>query len=84
MVTAVEPDTTDPNHDPLAENRERLASVRLGDGTPLKVVELSMPRPVEFDGARLPASYANFYIGNRCVLMPTFNDPQGRAQSPAA
>lgn len=75
VVTVVEPDPTDENHDPLAENRERLDQVRLDDGRPLKVVELQMPKPVEYDGDRLPASYANFYIANHVVVMPTFNDP---------
>ena len=42
------------------------------------VVPLPMPRPLYFDGTRLPASYANFYIGNRVVLVPTFNDPRDR------
>ena len=75
VVTVVEPDKTDENHAPLAENRERLAEVRLDDGRPLKVIELKMPGPVEYAGDRLPASYANFYIGNHVVVMPAFNDP---------
>jgi len=75
VVTVVEPDQKDDNHAPLAENRERLDTIRLDDGRRLEVIELLMPRPVEFDGERLPASYANFYIGNRVVLMPAFNDP---------
>lgn len=75
VVTVVEPDGTDENHAPLAENRERLEAIRLTDGRRLDVVELRMPRPVTFRGERLPASYANFYIGNRVVVMPTFRDP---------
>lgn len=75
VVTVIEPDRGDENHDVLAENRERLDRLRLADGRPLKVVELTMPRPVEFRGDRLPASHANFYIGNRAVLVPVFNDP---------
>lgn len=75
VVTVVEPDRADENHDALAENRERLDAIRLADGRPLRVVELEMPRPVIYQGDRLPASYANFYIGNRVVLMPAFNDP---------
>ena len=74
VVTVVEPDRSDDNHAALAENRERLETVRLADGRRLKVIELPMPRPVEFDGDRLPASYANFYIGNQVVLLPTFDD----------
>jgi agmatine deiminase len=79
VVTVVETDRGDENHLPLAENRERLAGMRLADGRPLKVVEIQMPRPVVFRGDRLPASYANFYIGNRSVVMPAFNDPADEA-----
>lgn len=75
VVTVTEKNRRDENYEALAENRERLAQVRLADGAALDVVELQMPRPVEFKGDRLPASYANFYIGNKLVVMPTFNDP---------
>ena len=75
VVTVTEKNRSDENFEALAENRERLSAVRLADGRPLKVIELQMPRPVEFEGDRLPASYANFYIGNRAVIMPAFNDP---------
>jgi agmatine deiminase len=51
---------------------------RIGSGQPFKIVELPMPAPVIFDGQRLPASYANFYIANSLVLVPTFNDPNDR------
>jgi agmatine deiminase len=78
VVAAVEDDPTDPNHEPLRENRERLARMTDQDGRPLRVVPLPMPAPVVFDGQRLPASYANFYVGNRVVLVPTFNDPRDR------
>ncbi|HWR96796.1 MAG TPA: agmatine deiminase family protein, partial [Candidatus Methanoperedens sp.] len=66
------------NHAALAENRERLAGARLEDGSGLEVVGLPMPRPLLFDGQRLPASYANFYVANAAVLVPTFNDPMDR------
>jgi len=75
VVTVVEKNRSDENYQALAENRERLDKLKLADGRPLKVLEMQMPRPVEFKGDRLPASYANFYIGNRVVLMPTFDDP---------
>lgn len=75
VVTVVETDMSDENHLPLAENRARLDTFRSTRGLPLKVIELSMPRPVLWKGDRLPASYANFYIGNSVVLMPFFNDP---------
>lgn len=78
VVLVHEPDPNDENHIPLAENRERLEGVRLADGSALEVVLLPMPRPLYFDGLRLPASYANFYIANAAVLVPTFNDPADR------
>ena len=48
------------------------------NGTTIEIVPLPMPAPLWFDGQRLPASYANFYIGNAVVLVPTFNDPKDR------
>jgi agmatine deiminase len=78
IVTAVEPDASDPNHAPLAENLARLKSARTPDGKQFELVELPMPRPVVFRGQRLPASYANFYIANDLVLVPTFHDPHDR------
>ena len=75
VVTVVEPERGDPNHAPLAENLARLQEMRLADGRPLRIVELPMPAPVELDGARLPASYGNFYIGNEVVLLPAFDQP---------
>jgi agmatine deiminase len=74
VVTVVENDPGDPNYEPLQENLERLRTLR-PDGRELRVIELPMPRPVFYDGERLPASYANFYIGNEVVLLPTFQDP---------
>jgi agmatine deiminase len=78
VVLCAEADPADPNHRALAENRERLEEATLEDGSKLEVVELPMPRPVVFRGQRLPASYANFYIANAAVLVPTFNDPADR------
>jgi agmatine deiminase len=78
IVTVVEPDTGDPNHAPLAENLQRLKAARTLDGKPFELVELPLPRPVYFRGQRLPASYANFYIANGLVLVPTFHDPDDR------
>lgn len=68
----------DPNYLILEENRGRLEGMRLEDGSALEVVNLPMPAPLYFDGQRLPASYANFYIANSVVLVPTFNDPKDR------
>jgi agmatine deiminase len=76
VVTVIEPDPADPNHEPLAENLARLQAMRLPDGRPLRVIELPMPAPVERDGERLPASYGNFYIGNEAVLLPVFGQPR--------
>ncbi len=73
VVTVVEPNEADANHRPLRENLERLRAV-----PGLTVVELPMPAPLAFDGMRLPASYANFYIANGVVIVPTFNDPADR------
>jgi agmatine deiminase len=78
VVTVVESRTADPNHEPLQDNLRRLRAARDQDGEPLRIVELPMPRPVLFEGQRLPASYANFYIANGLVLVPTFNDPADR------
>lgn len=77
VVTAVEKNKHDENYEPLKENLKRLKKVSI-NGKPLNVIELPMPKPVIFDGQRLPASYANFYIANKVVLVPTFNDPADR------
>ena len=78
IIAAVEPNVTDANHEPLAENLARLKTARTPGGKQLTIVELPMPRPVVFRGQRLPASYANFYIANGVVLVPTFHDPNDR------
>jgi agmatine deiminase len=78
VVAVVERRTSDPNYEPLQENWRRLEAARDQDGQPLELVRLPMPEPVMFEGERLPASYANFYIANGLVLVPTFNDPADR------
>ncbi len=78
ILTCVEPNTADENHLPLAENLARLREARNLQGKPFDIRELPMPEPVFFDNQRLPASYANFYIANSVVLVPTFNDPNDR------
>lgn len=78
VVTVVEKNRDDDNYEPLRENLQRLRGMTDQDGKPLRVVTLPMPHPVIFNGQRLPASYANFYIANRMVLVPTFNDPHDR------
>jgi len=78
IVTAVEPDRRDANYAPLAENLLRLKVARTLEGKQFTIVELPMPHAVLFRGQRLPASYANFYIANGLVLVPTFHDPNDR------
>jgi agmatine deiminase len=78
VVLCNEGNPADPNYALLQENRERLEGMRLGDGSHIQVVPLPMPDPIHFEGQRLPASYANFYIANAAVLVPTFNDPKDR------
>jgi len=73
-----EKNAQDANYKPLEENWERVRDFRLEDGGKPEVVALPMPAPIYFDGYRLPASYANFYISNAAVLVPTFNDPNDR------
>lgn len=80
-TTVVLPQCRDPqdaNYRPLAENFERLQGMRLEDGSKLEVVALPTPAPLYWRDLRLPASYANFYIANAAVLVPTFNDPADR------
>ncbi|MFW6324093.1 MAG: agmatine deiminase family protein [Desulfovibrionales bacterium] len=74
VVLCREDDPEDVNHHVLERNRETLSTSRLADGSSLNIVELPMPGPLFFNGMRLPASYANFYISNTRVLVPTFND----------
>jgi len=78
VVLCQESDAGDANYRPLQENRERLEGVRLEDGARLEVIPIPMPAPLFFKGQRLPASYANFYIANAAVLVPTFNNPNDR------
>src|SRR6185503_3420970 len=78
VVVVAEEDPDDVNYEALRENRARLETMSDQDGHPLRVVTLPMPSPLFFAGQRLPASYANFYIGNEAVLVPTFNDARDR------
>ena len=78
LVLIREDNLADRNYRPLAENWERIRDFRLEDGSKPEVVALPMPAPLFFEGERLPASYANFYISNAAVLVPTFNDPNDR------
>jgi agmatine deiminase len=78
VVTAIESDPNDANYEPLRENIRRLRAATDQNSKPLAIIELPMPGPVIFEGRRLPASYANFYIANGIVLVPVFNDPNDR------
>lgn len=78
VVLCHEGNPHDVNYRPLEENRERLEGMRLEDGSRIEVISLPMPEPLYLDSQRLPASYANFYISNAAVLVPTFNDPMDR------
>lgn len=78
VLLCSEDNSLDDNYELLQENRERLEGMRLEDGSKIEVVSLPMPAPLYFEGRRLPASYANFYICNAAVLVPTFNDPNDR------
>jgi agmatine deiminase len=78
LVLIRENNRRDINYRPLAENWERIQGFRLEDGSRPEVVALPTPGPLFFDGDRLPASYANFYISNSSVIVPTFNDPNDR------
>jgi agmatine deiminase len=75
VLAAFEPDPADPNHAILKENLTRLKKMIDTAGKPLEIIPLPMPAPVVFKGQRVPASYANFYIANGRVLVPTFDDP---------
>ena len=78
IVTVTEPNSEDDNHLPLEENLDRLRAARNLQGKPFEIITLPMPSPVVFQGQRLPASYANFYIANGLLLAPTFNQAADR------
>tara|TARA_R110002126_G_scaffold186794_2_gene335398 strand:- start:1796 stop:2839 length:1044 start_codon:yes stop_codon:yes gene_type:complete len=78
IVTIVETDPKDNNYAPLQDNLKRLQNAKLENGKPPVIVALPMPKRIDFEDLRLPASYANFLILNKCVLVPTFNDPNDR------
>lgn len=74
VVTVIEKNRSDDNYDILRDNLKLLKKMRLPDDQPLNIVELPMPNPVIYEDQRLPASYANFYISNENVIVPTFRD----------
>ncbi len=78
VVTCVDAEPASENYEALRENIRRLRDATTEDGKPLATIDLPLPAPVVFEGRRLPASYANFYIANAAVLVPVFNDPNDR------
>ena len=78
LVLIKERNKRDINYQPLEENWERVQDFRLENGSKPEVIALPMPSPVFYKNWRLPASYANFYISNSCVIVPTFNDVNDR------
>jgi agmatine deiminase len=78
IVTAVEENRDDENYEPLRKNLARLQTVKIG-GRAIEVITLPMPKKIMREGLRLPATYANFYIANSCVLVPTFSDAADEA-----
>lgn len=78
IITMVESDPKEPNYEPLQDNLKRLQQAKLENGKSPNIVCLHMPKNIDFDNVRIPASYANFLILNKCVLVPTFNDSNDR------
>jgi agmatine deiminase len=72
VLTVVEENTKDENYALLQHNLKQLSQMRLSNGRSLDIIELPMPDPVIYEDQRLPASYANFYIANKYVIVPTF------------
>jgi agmatine deiminase len=78
VLTAIEEDPQDSNFEPLQKNLELLRTMKAEDGKPLEIRTLPMPPRINKDGRRLPASYANFYIANKVVLLPVFCSPKDK------
>ncbi|MBI9042407.1 agmatine/peptidylarginine deiminase [Lutibacter sp.] len=78
IITVIEDNINDANYAPLQDNLKRLQKAKLETGKSPKIVTLPMPKPLIFDGIQIPASYANFLILNKTVLVPTFNDSKDR------
>jgi agmatine deiminase len=81
VVTVVEENKSDENYELLQENLQLLSTMRLENGKQVNIIELPMPKPVIYEEQRLPASYANFYIGNKHVIVPTFRDTKNDEQA---
>jgi agmatine deiminase len=74
VVTVVESNKKDENYKPLQDNLKELNKLRLESGKQMNIIELPMPSPLVYEDMRLPTSYANFYIANKYVVVPTFQD----------
>ncbi len=74
VVTIVEENKNDENYQILQDNLKELKTLRLENGKQMNIIELPMPTPIVYEDQRLPASYANFYIANKYVVVPTFRD----------
>jgi agmatine deiminase len=81
VITVVEENRGDENYEPLQENLARLQAMKISGGA-TEVITLPMPKKITREGLRMPATYANFYIANTCVLVPTFADPADEAALP--
>jgi agmatine deiminase len=81
VVTVVEENKNDENYEPLQDNLKMLSTLRLENGKQMNIVELPMPHAVIYEGQRLPASYANFYIANKYIVVPTFRDDKNDAKA---
>lgn len=79
VVTVIEENKSDENYDILQDNLKALRKMRLLNGKQLNIIELPLPTPVMYEDQILPASYANFYIGNAAVIVPTFRDKNDQA-----
>ncbi len=76
VITMIEPNHSDANHIPLKENLDALKKMRMANGKQMNIAEIPMPEPVYYEGQRLPASYANFYIANSAVIVPVYRCKQ--------
>jgi len=81
VVTVIEESRSDENYEPLKKNNKLLSGMRLLNGKQLTVAEMPMPHKVTYEDQRLPASYANFYISNKYVIVPTYRDERNDAKA---